>query len=127
MRTRAPLLRAISQTKDSKMKYAIAIAALMLWATSASAGSPWTEADGEDVVFFALKKVICSDSVTYIVWVPYNTALNKQLDFLRITSDADAPIKGITLSGNNVLLNGVRCTDGRPEIIWRGKFADNHA
>jgi hypothetical protein len=91
------------------------VAALFLATGTAHSASPWTEADGKNTIFIALKNVTCRDNAIYTVWIPYDTATQKQLNFLRITSNADAPVVGITLSGNDVLLNGVRCKDGRPE------------
>jgi hypothetical protein len=89
------------------------VAALsVLGASVAHAASPWTEADGENTIFIALKNVTCSDNATYTVWIPYDMTAQKQLNFLRITSNSNAPVTGVTMVGNDVLLNGVRCKDG---------------
>jgi hypothetical protein len=49
----------------------------------AGSPSPWTEADGEDIIFFAVQGITC-EGVNYSVWQPYNVKLQKQLDFLRL-------------------------------------------
>jgi hypothetical protein len=77
--------------------------------------SPWTEADGKDVVFIALKKVACGTGENvqrFAVWLPYNTAAKKQLDFYRITPLFDAPVTGkITMVNGEVFLDGKKCVD----------------
>jgi hypothetical protein len=66
------------------------VAALsVLYVSTADAVSPWTEADGKDVVFIALKKVACGTGENvqrFAVWLPYNTAAKRQLDFYRHNS-----------------------------------------
>jgi hypothetical protein len=58
-------------------------------ATSAvHAASPWTEADGENTIFFAWKNVTCG-TVRYTVWIPYDLAAKKSLDFYRVTPTSD--------------------------------------
>src|SRR5262245_57471700 len=93
------------------MKIAFALGLLALTTIAANAASPWTEADGENVVFIPHNTVICSDGWAYTVWGPFDTAANKQLDFLRITSNRDGPVTGITMEREDIFLNGNRCTD----------------
>jgi hypothetical protein len=46
------------------------IAALLMATSAVHAASPWTEADGENTIFLALKNVTCG-TVRYTVWIPY--------------------------------------------------------
>jgi hypothetical protein len=57
----------------------------------AGSPSPWTEADGEDIIFFAIQGITC-EGVNYSVWQPYNVKLQKSLDFLRLTPLSDTPL-----------------------------------
>jgi hypothetical protein len=96
----------------------VGIAALSVLYASAvhAAGSPWTEADGKDVYFLALKNVRCGN-VNYTVWQPIREKTEKPrkpkkaLNFLRITSDENRPVTGISMDGEDVLLNGKRCIE----------------
>jgi hypothetical protein len=84
----------------------------MLYASIAAAVSPWTEADGENTIFLAWKNVTCG-TVRYTVWIPYDLAAKKTLDFYRITPTSDTPITTgkITMAGADVFLDGKRCMD----------------
>jgi hypothetical protein len=89
------------------------IAALsVLSASIAAAVSHWTEADGENTIFLAWKNVTCG-TVRYTVWIPYDLAAKKTLDFYRITPTSDTPITTgkITMAGADVFLDGKRCMD----------------
>jgi hypothetical protein len=87
------------------------IAALLMATSAAHAGSPWTEADGEDVIFIAIKRIAC-EGVNYGVWQPYNVKLQKQLDFLRLTPLSDTPITGkFTHTDQGWFRNGKLCED----------------
>jgi hypothetical protein len=91
--------------------FLLATAFVLTLSTAAHTASPWTEADGEDTIFIAWKGVTCG-AVKYTVWLPYNLAAKKTLDFYRITPTSDTPITGkITMAGEDVFLNGERCMD----------------
>jgi hypothetical protein len=64
------------------------IAALLMATSAVHAASPWTEADGENTIFFAWKNVTCG-TVRYTVWIPYDLAAKKSLDFYRVTPTSD--------------------------------------
>jgi hypothetical protein len=77
----------------------------------AGSPSPWTEADGEDIIFFAVQGITC-EGVNYSVWQPYNVKLQKQLDFLRLTPLSDTPITGkFTHTDQGWFRNGKLCED----------------
>jgi hypothetical protein len=63
----------------------------------AGSPSPWTEADGEDIIFFAVQGITC-EGVNYSVWQPYNVKLQKQLDFLRLTPVRTRPLPANSLT-----------------------------
>jgi hypothetical protein len=87
------------------------IAALLAATSAAHTASPWTEADGEDVIFIAMKRIAC-EGVNYVVWQPYNVKLQKQLDFLRLTPLSDTPITGkFTHTDQGWFRNGKLCED----------------
>jgi len=93
------------------MKIPFTLGLLALTTVAVNAASPWTEADGENVVFSAHNTVICSDGWAYTAWIPFDTAAQKQLNFLRVTSNQEGPFTGITMERDDVFLNGERCTD----------------
>jgi hypothetical protein len=91
------------------LKRPLMIAALLMATSAVHAASPWTEADGENTVFIALKNVTCG-TVGYTVWVPYDLTAKKTLDFYRVTPTSDTPVTGkITMAGGDVFLDGKRC------------------
>jgi hypothetical protein len=73
-----------------------------------AAGNPWTEADGPDRIFIAVRGMQCGN-VHYTVWRPYDTKLNKQLDFLRIVADGEHKGGKLTMENGEFMLDGVRC------------------
>jgi len=93
------------------------IAALFLATGTAHAGSPWTEADGPDVIFIALTKFRCGPAreIEVVLWQPYNTVTQKQLDFQRVTStNSNEPLAGrMTYKDNTFFYDGKPCE--RPE------------
>jgi len=87
--------------------------------------NPWTEADGPDVIFLATRNMTCGD-VSYTVWTPYNTKLNKQLDFLRVVANGEHRGGKITMQGDDFFIDGKRCLPAPPRrnVKERGCIPD---
>jgi hypothetical protein len=103
------------------MKRFLLAAAFACIASAAHAqgwGNPWEEADGKDRIYIPLTSVACGlgkDVQRFMIWLPYDTAANKSLDFYRLTPQLPAmPLKGkITIKEGDkfpeIFLDGKKC------------------
>jgi hypothetical protein len=120
-RTKASGEQKKSHERAKKMKRLLLAAAFACIASAAHAqgwGNPWEEADGRDRIYIPLTSVACGlgkDVQRFMIWLPYDTAANKSLDFYRLTPQLPAmPLKGkITIKEGDkfpeIFLDGKKC------------------